>query len=240
MKTIRRLISQYPLRFLLFLSAFIIQLLPNLISSWLERMVGEAPTQILMVIAFVAAVLLAVYGLVKIVERMTTHKMVLVTPELEPPRFKGLILLVGPGRQNEDPLRGPAAPAIEFHKPEVLWLLPSREGIPIANLLREKYEKPTRVITTIIDNPWDVQDTYRETLAIFHGSAANNGLRTEEVIADITGGTHPMASGLVLACQDQYNMQYMSGKPNTISRPIWIHFKPEPQTAAVAAVEENA
>lgn len=240
MITIQRLISQYPLRFLLFISAFIIQLLPNLISSWLERIVGETSTQILKIIAFVIAVLLAVYVLVKIIERMTTHKLTLVTREQEPPRFKGLVLLIGPGRQNEDPLKGPAVPAIEFHKPQVLWLLPSRQGVPVANLLREKYEKQMKVITTIVNNPWDVQDTYREVKIIYATAPEAYGLPPENIIADITGGTHPMAAGMVLACQDERNMQYMSGKPDTVSRPIWIHFTPEPQPGTANPAEESA
>lgn len=242
MKIFHRFTSKDLLLFITLILSYVIQLIPNLTSSWLEQTIGKGSSSLLFLIAFLVALAIAFFVVRKLIERATTRKLVLVTREQAPPKFKGLILLVGPGRPDKDPLKdGAEIPAIEYHKPEVLWLIPSRDGVPVANMIREKYEKTIKVLAPItIDNPWNVQESYKAVKQIFATAASEVGLLPSDIIADITGSTHPMAAGMVLACQDSYNMQYMSGKPGTASHPIWIHFTPEPPAGAPVSNRENA
>ncbi len=45
----------------------------------------------------------------------------------------------------------------------------------------------------------DVEATYQAVRAIFEREAAEEGLQSDQIIADITGGTKPMTAGMVLA-----------------------------------------
>jgi hypothetical protein len=226
MSSFRRLIHQYRNWILVAISGFVIPLATNLTSSWLEKTVGEGATQILQLIALLLAIVFATMIVLYLAGRPKPLK-VLVTLEQQPPQFPGLILLIGPGRSDREPLQSSAVPAIEFHQPTRIWMLYSQAGVPVMEELRKKFAAPTcHIIPKQIDKPWDIHDTYWAVLTIYQSGAQAEGLEPDQVIADFTGGTHPMAAGVVLACQERWNMQYISGKPDTQSRPIWIQFNP--------------
>jgi len=63
-------------------------------------------------------------------------------------------------------------------------------------LIREKYEKTIKVLAPItIDNPWNVQESYKAVKQIFATAASEVGLPPTDIIADITGSTHPWQPG---------------------------------------------
>jgi hypothetical protein len=218
---------------LLLLSGFVIPLLTNLLSSWLEKTFGQSPAQMMQLLAIGLAVAVALWAL-HLALRQERRKWVLVPREQQPPRYAGLIVLVGPGRPGEDPLKGPTGPAIEYHLAsdeqgrtlKVCWLLASSQGVPVAEAFREKYESHCRMLVHQIHQPFDVQETYEAVQRIYLEGALAEGLSPDQVIADFTGGTKMMTAGMVLACGDQWPMQYMTGrKEGVISTPMLVRFQ---------------
>lgn len=227
------LIRRYWLWAIPVLLSFIFQLLPNLFSSWLEENFGQTSIRLIGIISFLAitaAILMAISNAVN-----QKRNWVLVPREQQPPRYPGLILLVGPGRPDRDPLQGSAAPAIEYHlagkgknQLRVCWLVTSREGVPVAEALRSRYESAkVKVHVREIQAPFKIQDTYDLVRSIYLNEAHRQKIKPGQILSDFTGGTHPMAAGMVLACQGKYPMQYMSGKPDTSSQPLYVQFEPD-------------
>ena len=215
------------------LLSFIIQLLPNLFSSWLEATFGQTSIQLVAVITSVGVAAVILWAVNNAVNQR--HKLVLVPREQQPPQFPGLILLIGPGRPGSDPLKGSAVPSIEYHlagrgrkRLRACWLVTSREGVPVAEALRARYESSKlRVFVREVQAPFKIQETYNQVRNIYQNDAAEQKLKPEQILSDFTGGTHPMAAGMVLACQGDFPMQYMSGKADTSSKPLFVQFEPE-------------
>lgn len=212
---------------------FIFQLLPNLFSSWLEVNLGQTSLRLIGIISFLVVTAVILWAINNAINQK--RNWVLVPREQQPPTYPGLILLVGPGRPDRDPLQGSAVPAIEYHlsgkgtrRLRVCWLVTSREGVPVAEALRSRYEsKKLQIHVHEIEAPFKIQDTYNQVRDIYLKDAPKRKIKPGEILSDFTGGTHPMAAGMVLACQGNYPMQYMSGKPDTSSKPIFVEFEPD-------------
>jgi hypothetical protein len=237
MESFARQMRQHRGLVLLLLSGFVVPLLTNLLSSWLEKTLGQNPAQMLQLLAVGFAVAVALWVLY-LALRQERRQWVLVPREQQPPRYPGLIVLVGPGRPDEDPLKGPTGPAIEYHLVsdeqgqtlQVCWLLASSQGVPVAEAFRQRYESRCRVLVRQIHKPFDVQETYQAVQRVYLEEALAEGLSPEQIIADFTGGTRPMSAGMVLACGDRWPMQYMTGrKEGVVSTPVFIQFSPVEQ-----------
>ena len=67
----------------------------------------------------------------------------------------------------------------------------------------------------------DVQAAYQAVRAVFEREAAEEGLRPEHVIADITGGTKPMTAGMVLAALTTGgDLEYVESKRDSAGQVI--------------------
>jgi hypothetical protein len=96
----------------------------------------------------------------------------------------------------------------------------------VAEAFRQRYEPRCRVLVRQIHRAFDVQETYGVVQRIYLEEALAEGLSPDQVIADFTGGTKMMTAGMVLACGDQWPMQYMTGrKEGVISTPMLVRFQ---------------
>jgi len=235
MTSFARQVRQHRGLVLLLLSGFVVPLLTNLLSSWLEQVLGQNPAQLLQLLAVGIAVAVSLWVLY-LALRQGRPRWVLVPREQQPPTYPGLVVLVGPGRPDEDPLGQSARPAIEYHLAaqdpgaalRVCWLLTSEPGVPAAEAFRQQYAPRCRVLVCPIDRAFDVQETYEAVRRIYQEQAPAEGLTPEQVIADFTGGTKMMSAGLVLACGDRWPMQYMTGrkdKGGIRSVPLLVRFQ---------------
>jgi len=229
MKSFARQIRHHRHLVLLLLSGFVVPLLTNLLSSWLEKTFGRSPAQLIQLLAVGLAVAVALWVLY-LALRQERREWVLVPREQQPPRYVGLIVLVGPGQPEKDPLKGPTGPAIEYHLAgdalKVCWLLASSQGVPVAEAFRRRYESHCRMLVRQIFKPFDVQETYEVVQGIYLKEALAEGLSPDQVVADFTGGTRMMTAGMVLACGDRWPMQYMTGrKEGAVSTPILVRFQ---------------
>ncbi len=227
-------VRRYRWLVLLLLSGFVVPVLTNLVSSWLEQAFGQNPTQLIQLLAIGFAIAVAL-GVLYLILREERRRWVLVPSEQQPSPCPGLVVLVGPGRPGEDPLKGPVGPAIDHHlvpdaegQPQlkVCWLVASDEGLPVALALRERYKSRCRVLVRQVHQAFDVQETYEAIQDIYLNQAPAQGLTPQQVIADFTGGTKMMTAGMVLACGDRWPMQYMTGrKEGALSTPILVRFQ---------------
>lgn len=106
--------------------------------------------------------------------------------------------------------------AIVYHlkELEVCWLLfteASKEGKDVVTFFIEKISSGlVNVVPTHIDNPYVMNDTYKRVNVIYEKGLEEFNLQEKDVIADITGGTAPMSSGIILACiSSDRNIQYV-------------------------------
>jgi len=67
----------------------------------------------------------------------------------------------------------------------------------------------------------EVQAAYQAVRAVFEREAAEEGLAPGEVIADITGGTKPLTTGMVLAAITTGGaLEYVESERDTQGQPI--------------------
>jgi hypothetical protein len=142
---------------------------------------------------------------------------------LAPPQA-GLIWLFGPG-QFEHLLF-----ALGHHRQGGgaihCWLV-MQEGVPpvkerFGELSQRLAEEgvTTRLHPVYVRQP-DVQATYKAVRAVFEREAAEEGVASEDVIADITGGTKPMTTGMVLAALTSGGaLEYVESERDAEGRPI--------------------
>jgi hypothetical protein len=77
----------------------------------------------------------------------------------------------------------------------------------------------------------DVQAVYQAVRAIFEREASEEGLKSDQVIADVTGGTKPMTAGMVLAAITiGGGLEYVESDRDAEGRPI-------PDTLRVVSVD---
>jgi hypothetical protein len=234
MSSIIRLLRRHRNLVLLLVSGLVVPLITELASSWLEATFGRTPSRLVQLLA--VGVALAV-GLWVLALALHEREQVLVPREQQPPKFPGLIVLVGPGRPGDDPMKLSHSPAIEYHLAagpdekglRVCWLIATAgvEGaVPVAEALRQRYGGQCTVIVRSLGSAFNVQAAYEVVERIYTKEAAAHDLSENEVIADFTGGTKPMSAGMILACGEQRPMQYMTGRRSGVaSVPMLVQFK---------------
>ncbi|MBN2001736.1 MAG: hypothetical protein JXA21_00150 [Anaerolineae bacterium] len=96
------------------------------------------------------------------------------------------------------------------------WLIASggeRGSQPQAHAIQARYQSPALTIEVeVVYDAFGIQETYQLVSHLYRQKIAKAGLRTQDVIADLTGSTKPMSAGMMLACaQIGAPMQYMYG-----------------------------
>lgn len=173
----------------------------------------------------------------------------LATETQRPPKYRGLMLLVGAGRVGEDPLRQSAGAALAYHfgdAPDTglerCWLIPSgidadnvsqpndpnRAAIDVAReLARRCAERGVQAGIWPVAEPFSAQATYDLVRWLFSHEVPAAGFAEHEVICDFTGGTKLMSAGMILACGTSRPMQYMVRKAGQESAPLSVRFASE-------------
>lgn len=133
-------------------------------------------------------------------------------------------------------LTASSAPAAAIGSPlRHCWLIGSHGGsLPQADAIQAQYAGSglTIAVRPVYD-AFGVQETYDLVRRIYEIEIGKAGLRRQDVIADFTGGTKPMSTGMLLACaQLEAPLQYMSGqREGKPSEPRLITFAPAAQVA---------
>ncbi|MFQ6102121.1 MAG: hypothetical protein ACE5OS_12930 [Anaerolineae bacterium] len=220
---------------LVFVSGLLVPLVTELSGSWLQATFGQTPGRLMQLLAIGVALAVGLWVLYRVLG--AGEPLELVPEEARPPRFPGLIVLVGPGRKgaNRDELSHNAA--IEYHLSQeeaggeplrVCWLIATAGvtgSVPVARAVRQRYGDRCELIIRELANPFDLEDAYELVRRIYAQEAVEHGLSPAQVIADFTGGTKPMSAGMVLACRDRWPMQYMTGGREEIaSVPVFVRF----------------
>lgn len=232
-----RLLRRHRNLVLLLASGLLMPLVTELTSSWLEATIGRTPGHLLQLLAIGVALAVGMWVLYLALGRQPSQE--LVPEEERPPRFPGLIVLVGPGRREADPDSLSHNLAIEYHltcegaggEPlRVCWLIATageRGSVTVARQVRERYRDRCEVIIHRLRDAFDVEEAYQVVHRIYTQEAAEHGLTPDQIIADFTGGTKPMSAGMVLACRNRWPMQYMTGgRKGIASVPIFVRFTP--------------
>jgi len=186
-----------------------------------------APAESLPVVWRPVGAALLLTGLAYLLYRLDRRRERAVQAEVDEsrqaPPCPGLIWLFGPG-----PF-GHLLAALEHHREgggaAHCWLVmqdvePVRASFNrLAGQLLEQ-ELPTQLHPCYIGEP-DVRAAYRAVRAVFEREAAEEGLRPDQVIADITGGTKPMTAGMVLAALTTGgDLEYVESKRDTTGQVI--------------------
>ena len=142
-------------------------------------------------------------------KRQSTVGLVGIQEEYQPGKRRGLILLVGPTEAS-------APHAIEYHLGTLkyCWIIATRESIRTASTLAERYRESVPSIfwgePNYIVDPDQIQASYDLVVRIAEVEAKRIGLNANQLIADITGGTKPMTTGMGMACLARdLDMEYM-------------------------------
>ncbi len=134
-----------------------------------------------------------------------------ILDERKPRSRRGLIILVSKHKA--------AAPAaIQHHLPRLTdcWLIATSGSADVAVELANQFSSDTTTIH--YGSPYQVNDddaasTYRVAKHILTKEVPSRGLGSTEIIADITGGSKPMTTGLVLASvSERRPIQYVLAK----------------------------
>ncbi len=133
--------------------------------------------------------------------RVNIHK------EQQPRPRRGLVLLAGPTKASN-----PAA--IAYHKNSLThcWILSTPQSAKTAADLFSQYGSQfnIRYGPDYTVDAEDLTSTYQAVMRIFTKELQPSGLSTVDVIADMTGGTKPMTSGMVMAClARRVSLQYV-------------------------------
>lgn len=216
------------------ISTVLVTMTISLLYDWLKEVGGLSATAVL--IAILGGItLLVIYTYAILTSRRRRGMATRVIDIPNPPRFKGLIIMVStPAIARE---------AIEYHKEELqcCWLITTPEMKQRAEKLREQYEKaiPYVIIRPMADM-YDTRGCYQLVRDILQQEALRLGLESTEVIADITGGTKPMTMGMILAClEGKFPIEHVptefdpiTVRPKGPLPPIQITVDVPPRTAA--------
>jgi len=139
------------------------------------------------------------------------------------PPHAGLVWLLGPGPLDH------LLFALQHHRRGGgalhCWLVmqdsrPVREAFHQLSQRLLEEEAATRLHPVYIQH-LDVQAAYGAVRTVFEREAAEEGLRPEEVIADVTGGTKPLTAGMVLAALTTGGaLEYVESERDAEGRPI--------------------
>ena len=207
----------------------------NLISGAMQVLLDDSPLQL----GLIALALLISLLILHLANQLRHSKSGLnyVTDRQKPDRYPGLILLVSKGRIDRDPMEQSAAAAIRYHLDGAdglkhCWLIATsgpqgshQFALKLAESCREKGVEPH--VENVADG-FNGQETYNLVRQIYAEAHDKFGLRPDQIICDFTGGLKPMSAGMVLACADQFPMQYMYGRqPDIDSEPRQIEVRLE-------------
>jgi hypothetical protein len=238
MRTLTNWLRRHRNLVLLLISGLLVPLVTELTGSWLEVTLGRTSSQLIQLLAFGVALAVGLWVLYLALGRQPP--LVLVPKEQRPTRFPGLIALIGPGREGEDPKRLSHNPAIEYHLSHeeaggeplrVCWLIATAGesgSLPVAMEVQERYQDRCELTIKTLKDAFDLKEAYRAVYRIYAQEAVEHDLDPHQIIADYTGGTKPMSAGMVLACRGEcWPMQYMTGGKETIaSVPLFVQFSP--------------
>ena len=220
----------------LIVTGLLVQVIINLLSSWLELVLGQTPGRVLQAVVGLAAVALVLWAVVRLLGREPLKE--IVPEEEKAPRFPGLIALVGPGRRGADPMEQAAGIALEHHlaaegpgEPlRVAWLVTGRGeggGVSVAEAFRTRYAERCTVHVCTAGDPFDLQETYAMVRRIYVEGVPAADLQPDQVVADLTGGTAMMTAGMALACRDRWPMEYVTGgKVGMVPAPVMVRWQP--------------
>lgn len=220
----------------LIVTGVLVQVIVDLLSSWLEMLVGPTPGRLLQLAIGLCLAGLILWALFRLLGQESARE--IVPREEKAPRFAGLIALLGPGRAGRDPLQQAAAVALEHHlAPEgpgeplqAAWLITGRGergGVAVAEAFRDRYGDRCRVALCSVADPFDLQETYALVRRIYAEEVPGTGLQPQQVVADLTGGTAMMTAGMALACRDRWPMEYVTGgKEGMVPAPILVRWEP--------------
>jgi hypothetical protein len=189
----------------------------NLVAALVTVLTGTSVWALILSTVSILVLLAAVWAISR------RSDLVLVPKEQRPDQHPGLIVLVGTGREGEDPMKQSAGVAIEHHRPalKVCWLIASRGekgSLPVAQELEEAYEaEGLEIRIRTVADAFDVQESYDRVERIYADEVPKAGLTEAQVIADFTGGTKPMSAGMILACGEERPMEYTYGRKDGIA-----------------------
>jgi hypothetical protein len=139
------------------------------------------------------------------------------------PAYTGLVWLLGPGPFDH------LLFALKHHRKggggDHCWLVMQdaprvRQAFSQLSQQLLEQEIPTRLHPVYIEK-LDVQAAYLATRKIFDRETREEGLKTSQVIADITGGTKPLTAGMVLAAlTTDSEMEYVESERDALGTPI--------------------
>ncbi|MCC6957558.1 MAG: hypothetical protein IT316_12250 [Anaerolineales bacterium] len=237
--------TSQPILFIIGIVLF--NLISNALYDWIKIRIS-APIMILLLIL---AVFILIILLIYLVNRWFRRR--IVVTEIQPRR--GLVVLVSQGQL----AKIPAKAAIKYHfrgenderdaptlercwlvtsgEPDVEPIQPSPGGSPSqsawknAHDLESEYKAHLQEISIVEVNPEDPQDVFQKIEQIYKHIRAI-GMAPREVVADLTGGTKVMTSGMALFCALAGNdLEYLKPRgffpdgradPNKGSTPIRI------------------
>ena len=172
MRALRDLVREHSDWLLVLAGGLLLPLITDLGASWLVQTFGQTPANLIRLMAVLGG-LAVVLWVLAILLRARPEPVVLVPRDARPSRYRGLVALVGPGREREkpEPLKEAAAKAIEYHLDpkgagdvlKVCWLIASSgEGgsVPVAEEIRRAYQSRCTVIVCPVGDAFSVQDTY--------------------------------------------------------------------------------
>lgn len=104
---------------------------------------------------------------------------------------------------------------------EVCWLLYTEGSMEskevVGHFIKKFGSRTVKSIPIIIENPNDIKSIYKVINEIYVKGLEEVNLHETEVIADITGGTRPISSAIILACtSSDRNIEYVEQDTNAL------------------------
>jgi len=110
--------------------------------------------------------------------------------------------------------------ALRRQRPEYLALICSDWTEDVANQLRREFDFDEDHFKKEIIDPWNINEIRSKTEIILSW-LAEKGLRPEEIVADITGGTVTMSVGVFSATEEKrIDSQYIRSQYDEKNKPI--------------------
>ena len=209
------------------MGVLVMGLLSNLTYGLLTDAGGLGWSAVLRVAAASGVLVVTAYGLYSRERRKLSRVQVILDESRLAPPHRGLIWMLGPGAVDH------ALHAIRHHaqgplgqRLEHIWLVMQRsnEAVQVAyNALatRVTEEKLDVRLEQIFVDRLDVEATYHAVRHVFEREAPAEGLTERDVIADITGATKQMTTGMVLASLDgARDLEYVESERDERGNPI--------------------
>ncbi len=188
---------RFPLFFVA--GALLLSVMGNVLSDLMKGYLGDRPPRLWLILAIVTVTLAAlvytdyVVGILR--ARLLARHEYRVLDKPHPAKRRGLIAF--PSLQQ----RAHLEKALDYHGDalERVWLVTTEDAKQTASDLKQKYEKGRLTVTVIpLADPWDLLTTKGAVEKIYQERL--DGMAEQDVVADFTGGTKPMAVGMIFAC----------------------------------------